>query len=160
MKTHDEYQENSNVCFSAIVNQTQSLLYYEVFSILHDQSKTEEIMKIVFDKIACNMNILQSIDAQHIRLIVLILGRAALMDNYGHEQVDAYMIQKRTITSSSLSNPVAKVIDELPTKYRDIIMLKSFLNEKQISTLLGKKYLIVHKDIQIAKQLIKRDISK
>jgi len=160
MKTYDEHQKNSNVCFSDIVNQTQSFLYYEVFSILHDQNKTEEIMKIVFDKIACNMNILQSIDAQHIRLIVLILGRAALIDNYGDEQVNAYMVQKRASVASSLSDPVAKIIDELPIKYRDIIMLKSFLTEKQISILLDKRYWVVHRDIQIAKRLIKRNMSK
>lgn len=149
--------------FAIIYEEYRGLMFHVANDILHDEKESEDVVHNAFIKI---IKIIEKIDTPMCPktrgLIVTIVERTAI-DVYRHRkkreicQFDEEYINvpaEDEITKIEKSNSIQKAIALLPTRYREILILKydNGLTDIQISDILSISTDNVHKTTQRAKK--------
>ena len=155
--------DDNKTRFEIIYEEYKNLMYYVANQILGDTKDSEDIVHDAFLKL---ITIIDRIDDPKCpktkNLVVTIVERKAIDLYRRRKRRQIVPLEEETINVPSSFEPesvieqssIARMIAMLPTRYRELILLKydSGLSEKEISELLTMTEANVHKTIQRAKK--------
>ena len=155
--------DDNKTKFEIIYEEYKNLMYYVANQILGDTKDSEDIVHDAFLKL---ITIIDRIDDPKCpktkNLVVTIVERKAIDLYRRRKRRQIVPLEEETINVPSSFEPesvieqssIARMIAMLPTRYRELILLKydSGLSEKEISELLTMTEANVHKTIQRAKK--------
>ncbi len=155
--------DESKTKFEIIYGEYKNLMFYVANQILGDTKDSEDVVHDAFLKV---ITIIDKIDTPKCpktrNLVVTIVERKAIDLYRKRKRRQIVPLEEETINVPSSFEPesvieqssIARMIAMLPTRYRELILLKydSGLSEKEISELLTMTEANVHKTIQRAKK--------
>jgi len=169
-------EKNNQELFSQIMSRYQSKLYYYIYRYTKNREDSEDILQDVFLKAFRNLRsfdtkrkfsswiyrIAHNETVNHLKFIwnkknISIDGNEYLKNTLGeHSNIENELDQKESIKK------LKKLIDNLPLKYKDIIILRYFEDKsyEEISDIIRKPISTVGTLINRAKNKIKNIVKK
>lgn len=157
--------------FEIIYTEYKDLMFYVASKILGDTRDSEDIVHDAFVKIA---EIIEKIDTAKCpktrNLVVTIVERKAIDLYRQRKRRKTVFLDEELINVLSVEDiqadpdrpPIAEAIALLPTRYRELVLLKydSGYSEREIAALLSMTEANVHKTMQRAKEKLGQILGK
>lgn len=153
--------DDDKLKFEQLYRMYRGLMFYVANQILQNEQDAEDAVHQAFLSIICHLDKISEIDCPKTKSYVAIITENKAIDiirsrkHYAEQENDETLIgvQVSTDDSGELSDAIAS----LPTRYRDILLLRFYYgySAKEIGRMLDLSKDAVHKSIWRAKRMLK-----
>lgn len=162
--------------FEILYKKYRKLMFVEAKGILKDNYLAEDAVHNSFIKIAKNISDIGEAEAKETKNFIMVITRNVSLDMYRkrarslnqeisveeNEEAEIFITNEEKDLSDVVSeeSPLLKIIRNLPTKYRDVFLLK-YINEydnKKIAKILNVSEEVVRQRISRGRNIIEKKL--